>query len=144
MPFLLLGVLLVTSCGGGGGSIGGGPAGAPLAAPAATTTPLITIPSAGETVLGEKRDFYVTGIFAPSVKRPGDIRIDLVRFDHSVFPVPTIVRTVQSHVDATGMTSLSAIRTDYPNGRNVGGMNPLLVPDLVQEPGASSLATRWS
>src|SRR6056297_824199 len=71
----------------------------------------IDIPSENETVLAEKRDFYVIGYFDQKVENPGDIKIELFKGNNAA---GTPVRTVQSHVDPfTGTTPVNSIDLDY-------------------------------
>jgi PGF-pre-PGF domain-containing protein len=91
---------------------------------------VITQPSANETTLAEKRDFYVYGIFSGTVSNPGDILIE-------IYPGDTVtggpVRTIQSQVDpTTGITNESVIDSAYANATRKNGV---IVPDLIKSPG---------
>ncbi|MEI6156991.1 MAG: hypothetical protein WCP87_01335, partial [Atribacterota bacterium] len=91
---------------------------------------VIDVPSKSETVFAEKRDFYVIGHFAPGVKVPGNIRVEVFRGSYTD-GVP--IRVIQSQVDEkTGMTPLESLEMKYEKGTDHG---LLLIPDLVKEPG---------
>ncbi len=97
----------------------------------------IDYPSPDETVMGEMRDFYVTGAIPAGVTTPGDIRIEVFS---GASTTGTPIRIIESHVDpATGTTPLSAIAVDYPHGTSKG---TVMVPDLVCEPGG--LLETWN
>ncbi len=109
----------------------------PLPGIAGAVTLTIDYPSPNETVMGEMRDFYVTGAIPAGITTPGDVRIE-VFFGAGAGGTP--VRVIESHVDpATGTTPPSAIAADYPNGTAKG---TVMVPDLVREPG--SLSETWN
>lgn len=103
------------------------------AGPASSDALVIIQPSAPETTLGEKRDFYVKGRFGPRVRRPGDIRIDLYRCLGDGTPALR-VRSLQSRVGADGTTPRSALRWGWPGGSLSPSDCALLPPDLVAGP----------
>jgi len=91
---------------------------------------VITQPSANETLLAEKRDFYVYGIFSGTISNPGDIMIEIYPGD-TVAGVP--VRTIRSQVDpTTGITNESVMDSAYANATRKNGV---MVPDLIKSPG---------
>lgn len=128
--FLIFAALSISSCG-GGGSV------ATSSAMQSSSSSLITLtlPSPNEVTFAEKRDFYISGSFKPGVKVTGNIKIELYKLPNTLVPV----RSIQSHVDSSGTTPLSAIRQNNPEGYIAKGykerQKPLLVPDLIQEPG---------
>lgn len=89
----------------------------------------IAVPSENERYFGEKRDFYVVGNFEAGVPRIGNVRIELFRGE-TTSGAP--IRLIESHVDETGVTPVSAIETDYPEGE---GWKLDKAPDLVNDPG---------
>lgn len=94
---------------------------------------VIEVPSISETNFGEARDIYIRGAMASWVTRPGNVRIELFKGTH-VEGEP--LRVIQSSVDpTTGLTPVSDLYLDYPNGQRKGDKNLVMVPDIVQEPG---------
>lgn len=100
----------------------------------------LDLPSAGELVFAEKRDFVVVGYFKTRLVSPGDVRIELFAgTDTRSRPV----RSIQSHVDrATGLTPREALDLAYAHGQAWGpqgaGTDPaetVMTPDLVAVPG---------
>lgn len=96
--------------------------------PPAAAIPL-HIPSEGETMFAETRDFTVVGYFDEPLARPGDVRVEL-------FAGPstdrTPVRIVRSHVDpATGTTPRDALDLGYAAGQAWGPDGPVTDPSLV-------------
>ena len=89
----------------------------------------IAVPSGTERCFGEMRDFYVVGFFADHAPRIGDVRIELFRGEQAA---GSPIRTIESRVDATGVTPESAIETGYPSGEP---HNLDRAPDLVNSPG---------
>ncbi|PWR70384.1 hypothetical protein [Methanospirillum lacunae] len=91
---------------------------------------VITQPSDNETNFGEKRDFYVYGVFPDRLEYPGDIRIEVMKGDNAD---GERVRLLESHVDpSSGTTPMSSIETNYSEGLDWGNK---MVADLVKEPG---------
>lgn len=102
-------------------------------APDAPDAFVIKAPSISETNFGEARDIYIEGTMASWVTRPGNVRIELFK-GTQVEGEP--LRVIQSSVDpTTGLTPVSALYLDYPNGQKKGDKNLVMVPDIVREPG---------
>jgi len=115
--FALLGLLFTLSC--SDSSSGTSP-----------KTFTIKYPSVDERYFGEKSDFYVIGLFSDGVQVPGNIRIELFRGETAS---GTPVRTLESHVNETGVTPESAIEQNYLPARPCE--NLITGPDLVNDPG---------
>ena len=98
----------------------------------AATSLVITQPSANETKFAEMRDFYVYGVFSPTVSNPGDFRIEL--YHESDCPggscSGTPVRSIRSYVDPdTFVTNASQIDWSFVDGSSVKGG---YVPDIIK------------
>ncbi len=96
----------------------------------------ISVPSEGSRIFAPTRDFYVVVSLDregrnPEVE-PFNLRFELFRDGNT-----TAVRTVESAVDASGITPYSCIKTDYAGGwtpDDYGDIMTSPLPDLVYDP----------
>lgn len=127
LTWVLLAALFL---GRGGTRVVAAPAALPSSRPPAI---VITQPGPRETTLGEKRDFYVKGAFGSGVHRTGDLRIDLFRVGADGREGKR-VRSMRSHVGATGVTLRSSLQWAWKGGILSPEGCLLLPPDLVMGP----------
>lgn len=93
--------------------------------PVAAGNLAITEPSENETTFAEMRDIYVYGVFPEPLAHPGNVRVVLKDGNG------TVIRTVESSVNESGVTPETAVDMSLVPSRWGG----LLAPDVITEPG---------
>jgi hypothetical protein len=92
----------------------------------------IDFPAPPFDTFAESRDFYVRGSFPATVRKPGNVKVELFRGGKAEGEP---CRVLTSQVGPDGTTPASSVETSYSPGKAWDGVDAARVPDLIKEPG---------